>query len=169
VNKGDAEFQVGRMPLDAICSAVLADMITMLAIKPTSKAAWDCIKTMRISDGRVRKADLQKVRWEYELLSFKEGESVEDFAKHLNNLTNQLATLGDAEPDDKSVDKYLRLARPKYKQLVTSIETMLDSSVLSVEKITERLKAAEDDINIEVGDGVDKLYLTEEQWLERYK
>jgi hypothetical protein len=28
------------------------------------------------------------------LLSFKEGESVEDFAMHLNNLTNQLATLG---------------------------------------------------------------------------
>jgi hypothetical protein len=41
---------------------------------------WDCIKTMCIGDDHVRKATLQKVRREYELLSFKEGESVEDFA-----------------------------------------------------------------------------------------
>jgi hypothetical protein len=77
------------------------------------------------------------VRREYELLSLKEGESTEDFTMHLNNLINQLAMLGDAEPDDKIIDKYLHIARPRYKQLVISIETLLDSSVLSVEEITE--------------------------------
>jgi hypothetical protein len=54
---------------------------------------------MRIGDDRVRKATLQKVRREYELLSFRDGESVEDFAMWLNNLTTQLATLEDTEPD----------------------------------------------------------------------
>jgi hypothetical protein len=106
---------------------------------------------------------------EYELLSFKEGESIKDFAMHLNSLTNQLATLGDTEPDNKIVDKYLRIARPRYKQLDISIETLFDSSVLSVEEITGWLKVAEDDADIGVDDGGDKLYLTEEQWLKRYK
>jgi hypothetical protein len=87
----------------------------------------------------------------------------------LNNLTTQLATLGDAEPDYKIVDKYLRIARLRYKQLVISIETLLDSADLSVEEITGCLKAAEDDDVPEVGRDGDKLYLTEEQWLERYK
>jgi uncharacterized membrane protein YgcG len=169
VDKGDAEFQVDRMALDAICNAVPADMIATLAVKPTAKEAWNCIKTMRISDYQVRKATLQKVRREYELLSFRDGESVEDFAMRLNNLTTQLATLGDAEPDSKIVDKYLRIARLRYKQLVISIETLLDSADLSVEEITGCLKAAEDDDVPEVGRDGDKLYLTEEQWLERYK
>jgi hypothetical protein len=46
---------------------------------------------------------------------------------------------------------------------------MLNSSDLSVEEITGCLKAVED--NGDVGDGHEgkKLYLTEEQWLERYK
>jgi hypothetical protein len=61
VDKGDAEFQVDRMALDAICSAVPPDMIATLAVKPTAKEVWDCIKTMRIGDDRVRKATLQKV------------------------------------------------------------------------------------------------------------
>lgn len=169
VEVGDAEFQVDRMALDAICSAVPADMLSTLATKESAKEAWDCLKTMRIGDARVRKTTTQKLRREYELLAFHDGESVEDFAMRLNNLTNQLATLGDPEPKSKIVDKYLRVARPRYKQLVLSIETLLDLDDLSVEEITGRLKAAEDD-NDPVGsrDG-DKLYLTEEQWLERYK
>jgi hypothetical protein len=65
---------------------------------------------------------------------------VEDFTIRLNNLTTQLATLGD-EPDHKIIDKYLCIAHPRYKQLVISIETLLDYVDLSVE----------------------------EQWLERYK
>jgi hypothetical protein len=99
VDKGDAKFQVDRMALNAICSAVPADMIATLVVKPTAKEAWDCIKTMCIGNDRVRKATLQKVRREYELLSFHDGEFVEDFAMRLNNLTTQLAMLGDAEPD----------------------------------------------------------------------
>jgi hypothetical protein len=169
MDKGDAEFQVDRMTLDAICSTVPPDMIATLAVKPTAKEAWGCIKTMRIGDDRVRKATLQKVRREYELLSFRDGESVEDFAMQLNNLTTQLAMLGDAEPDHKIIDKYVRIARPRYKQLVISIETLLDSADLSVEEITGRLKAAEDDDVPEAERDGGKLFLTEEQWLERYK
>ena len=169
VEVGDAEFQVDRMALDAICSAVPVDMLSTLATKESAKEAWDCLKTMRIGDDRVRKATTQKLRREYELLAFRDGESVEDFAMRLNNLTNELATLGDPEPKSKIVDKYLRVARPRYKQLVLSIETLLDVDDLSVEEITGRLKAAEDDIDPVNGRDGDKLYLTEEQWLERYK
>jgi hypothetical protein len=93
---------------------------------------------------------------------------VEDFAMRLASMTNQLATLGDPEPDEKIIAKYLRVARPRYRQLVVSIETLLDVGTLIVEEITSRLKAVEDDGGL-TGDGGDKLYLTEEEWLERYK
>jgi hypothetical protein len=80
-----------------------------------------------------------------------------------------LATLGDLEPDDKVVNKYLCIACPRYKQLVISIETLLDSMDLSVEDIAGRLKAIEDDKHTDDGHEGEKLYLIEEQWLERYK
>jgi uncharacterized membrane protein YgcG len=116
----------------------------------------------------VHKASLQKVQREYELLSFKEGECMQDFAMRLNNLTNQLTTLGDVEPDEKIVDKYLHIEHPRYKQLVISIETLLDFVDLSMEEITRWLKAGEDDIDIGTGGDGDKLYLMKEQWLEKY-
>jgi hypothetical protein len=67
---------------------------------------------------------------------FCNGQGVEDFAMWLAGIVNQLAMLGDPEPDDKVVLKYLRIAKPRYKQLVLSIETILDVSTLSIEEVT---------------------------------
>jgi hypothetical protein len=125
---------------------------------------------MRIGVDRVRKASTQKLRREYEQLTFHDGESVEDFAMRLTSLMNQLATLSDHEAGDKIITKYLHVVRPRYRQLIVSIETLLDISTLSVVEVTARLKAVEDD-RVAIGnrDGSDKLYLTEEEWLERFK
>jgi hypothetical protein len=73
VETGDADFQVDRMALDAICSAVPAEMITSLATKELALEAWESIKTMRSGDDRIRKASAQKLRREYEILDFRDG------------------------------------------------------------------------------------------------
>ena len=100
---------------------------------------------MQIGDDRVRKSTAQNLRVEYEQINFKDGESVEDFALHLSNIVQRLAILGDPEPEAKVFAKYLRVARPRYKLLVVSIELLLDISTLSIEEITGRLKAGKDD------------------------
>nr|AAX95066.1 retrotransposon protein, putative, unclassified [Oryza sativa Japonica Group]ABA91624.1 retrotransposon protein, putative, unclassified [Oryza sativa Japonica Group] len=172
IDPGEVELHEDRMTLDAICSVVPAEMISTLATKETAKAAWDCIKTMRVVNDRIRKASAQKLRSEYEALAFRDGESVEDFAMRLNTVVTQLSTLGDPEPDDKVVEKYLCVARPRFSQLVLSIETLLDISTLTLEEVTGRLKAVEDSgqssSSSSPGAGA-KLYLTEEEWLERHK
>jgi hypothetical protein len=93
----DVDFQVDRMALDAICSAVPPEMISTLVTKPSAKEAWESIKTMRIGVDRVRKVSSQKLRREYEQLTFHDSESVKDFAMRLVSLANQLVTLGDPE------------------------------------------------------------------------
>jgi hypothetical protein len=40
----DIDFQVDRMALDAICSAVTPEMISTLATKPSAKEAWKSIR-----------------------------------------------------------------------------------------------------------------------------
>jgi len=70
---------------------------------------------------------------------------------------------------EKVVTKYLRVVRPRYKQLVISIGTLLDISQLSIEEVTGRLKAADDVEPVLAQTAGGKLLLTEEQWVERYK
>jgi len=139
----DVEFDEDRSALDAICSAVLEDMVTALATKASAKEAWEAIRTLHIGDDRVWKATAQNLRAEYESIALREGEAIEDFALRLTGIMQRLATLGDPEPDEKVVAKYLRMVRPRYKQLVISIETLLDIYTLSIEEVTGRLKAAD--------------------------
>ena len=163
------ERHVDRMALDAICSAVPSEMISTLVVKDSAKEAWDSIRVMRISDDRIRKTSAQRLRRQYEELTLRDGEGVEDFALRLTGIVNQLSTLGDPEDPKKVVEKYLRIARVRYKQLVISMETLLDISTLSVEEVTGRLLASEDNPEPTSNQVGGKLFLTEEQWVERYK
>jgi hypothetical protein len=117
----------------------------------------------------VRKSTAQSLCAEYEQISFRDGESVEDFALRLSNLVQRLAILGDLEPEPKVVDKYLRVARPRYRQLVISIETLLDINEPSIEEVTGRLKAADDghDLGGGAGSSTARLNHTEEELVAR--
>jgi hypothetical protein len=123
---------------------------------------------MHIGDDRIRMLSAQKLRCEYEVLEFCDGEGIEDFAMRLSRIVNQLAVLGDPEPDDKVVLKFLRIAHPRFKQPMISIETLLDVSTLSLEDVTSRLWSAEEDgVAPPVVEG--KLYLIKEEWVEHIK
>jgi hypothetical protein len=117
----------------------------------------------------VRKATAQNLRVEYKSIALREGEPIKDFALRLTGMVQRLATLGDLEPDEKVVAKYLRVVRPRYKQLVISIKTLLDISQLSIEEVTDRLKAADDVEPAPAHTASGKLLLTEEQLVEKYK
>ena len=166
---GVIERHVDRMALDAICSAVPSEMISTLAVKESAKEAWESIRVMRVGDDRIRKTSAQRLRHQYEELALRDGEGVEDFALRLTGIVNQLSTLADPEDPKKVFKKYLRIARVRYKQLIISMETLVDISTLSIEEVTGRLLASEDNPEPTTNQAGGKLYLTEEQWVERYK
>ena len=83
------------MALDVVCSAMPPEMVPMLEKMETTKLVWDAIATMRIRDDRVKKSTAQQLHRKFDLASFDDGETVEEYALCLNNMAAQLATLGD--------------------------------------------------------------------------
>jgi hypothetical protein len=80
------------------------------------------------------------VRREYKVLEFHDEEGIEDFTMGLSGVVNQLTVLGDPKPDNKVALKFLRIARPRLKQLLISIETLLVVSTVTLEEVTSRLR-----------------------------
>jgi hypothetical protein len=93
VEIGDVDERDARIALDVICSVAPPEMVSTLAVKPTAKEAWEGLKTLRISDDRVRKSTTQRLRREYKMLSFRDGESVEAFILWPIDVVAQLAML----------------------------------------------------------------------------
>jgi hypothetical protein len=69
------------MALDALCSVVPPKMVPTIAKKEMDKEAWDTIVTMRVGDDRVKKATTQQLRRKFDLTTFDDGETIEDYAR----------------------------------------------------------------------------------------
>jgi hypothetical protein len=106
VRYGDVDYYEDRRVLDALIVAVPAEMQFSLSKKRTAKEAWDAIAAARIDSDRAHKTTLQALRNEWENLTFKPGEDVDDFALRLNTLLQKMVQFSDDTYDEeRAVEK----------------------------------------------------------------
>jgi hypothetical protein len=146
VRYGDVDYYEDRRALDALIAAVPLEMQFSLSKKRTAKEAWDAVAVARIGSDRDRKTTLQALRKEWENLTFKLGEDIDDFALHLNTLQQKMVQFGDdTYGEERAVEKLFRCIPEKYKQIAHSIESLLDLSTMSIEDAIGRLKVVDGD------------------------
>jgi hypothetical protein len=146
VRYGDVDYYEDRRALDALIAAVPLEMQFSLSKKRTAKEAWDAVAVARIGSDRDRKTTLQALRKEWENLTFKLGEDIDDFALHLNTLQQKMVQFGDDTYDEeRAVEKLFRCIPEKYKQIAHSIESLLDLSTMSIEDAIGHLKVVDGD------------------------
>jgi hypothetical protein len=66
-----------------------------MANKPSARAAWEDLRIANLGIERVRRAKVHTLRREFNSLSFKDGETIDDFSVRINGVVQQLRTLGD--------------------------------------------------------------------------
>jgi hypothetical protein len=72
-----------------------------------AKEAWDAILTMRVSDDHVQEVMAQHLRRKFDLATFNDGETVEDYALPLSGMATHLTTLGEEVKDGEIITKML--------------------------------------------------------------
>jgi hypothetical protein len=116
----------------------------------------------------VKKATTQHLCRKFDLATFDDGETVEDYVLRLSGMAVHLTTLNEEVKDGEIVTKMLRSLLPRFKQIVIAIKTLLDISTMSVADLTGRLKEAFEEAPTSLQQDR-KLYLTEEEWDARRK
>jgi hypothetical protein len=106
VRYGDVDYYEDLRALDALIAAVLSEMQFSLSKKRTAKEAWDASAAALIGSDHARKTTLQTLREEWENLSFKPGENVDDFALRLDTLQQKMVQFGDdTYNEERAVEK----------------------------------------------------------------
>jgi hypothetical protein len=54
-----------------------------LAVKVSAKEAWEAIQSIWVGIDKVKEANVEKLRCEFDDISFKSGECVEEFAQRI--------------------------------------------------------------------------------------
>lgn len=100
--------------------------------KETSKQLWDSLKTKFQGNERVKRAQLQRLRRDFEVLEMKVGESVTDYFSRVMMVANDMRNLGQNMEDAQIVEKILRTLTERFDYIVCSIEESKDTDSLSL-------------------------------------
>jgi RNase H-fold protein (predicted Holliday junction resolvase) len=100
---------------------------------------------------KVKRAQLQALRREFEVLGMKENESIDEYFARTLAIANRMTANGETMQQVHIVEKILRSLIPKYNYVVCSIEESNDVTTLSVDELQssllvqeQRLKAQSD-------------------------
>ena len=99
---------------------------------------------------------------EFGNLSFKEGESVNEFGIRITALATNLRSLGDNITDAEVVKKLLQVVPKRLNQATVSLEMFLDLNKVTIEEVVGRLCVFEEGAKAkEVTDAMGHLMLCE--------
>lgn len=107
--------------------------------RDTSKQIWDSLKKKYQGSARVKRAQLQALRKEFEVIHMKEGETVIDYFSRVFAIANKMKIHGDKTEDVTIVEKILRSMATKFAYVVCSIEESNDVDELSVDELQSSL------------------------------
>jgi hypothetical protein len=100
-----------RRALATILHTMPSEMKVGLIVKKSVKEACEVVRSMRVSDDRMKSASLQCLMKEYENITFHYGNSIDDFTMRINMLVASVRELGEELEDSRVVRKILRVRR----------------------------------------------------------
>ncbi|KAK6803597.1 hypothetical protein RDI58_001381 [Solanum bulbocastanum] len=119
--------------------AIDRPILETILCKETSKDIWDSMKKKYQGSTRVKRAQLQALRKDFETLEMKEGESVTNYYARTMEISNKIRFHGEKIDDVTIVEKILRSLTPKYNYVVCSIEESKDIDALSLDELQSAL------------------------------
>lgn len=103
-SKVNVETRMDKMALAAIYHGIPEEFMLTMAGEKTAKVAWEAIMTISMGAERVQEAKVQTLRSEFEALSMKETESLDEFYMKLGGIVTNIRTLGESmEESEKNI------------------------------------------------------------------
>ncbi|XP_074363891.1 uncharacterized protein LOC141705649 [Apium graveolens] len=165
--KAAVKERADKVALAAIYQAIPEDVLLSVAEKKTVKGAWEAIKTMSLGADRVKRAKVQTLRAEFEMMSMKDAETIDEFSMKLSALVTNIRALGETVEESYIVKKLLRAVPSRFVQITSAIGQFGQIEEMSVEEAVGSLKAHEERLGGQTEKPVGQLMLTEEEWEKR--
>lgn len=120
----------------------------------SAKALWEAIKERYIGVDHVKEVQLQTLNAKFDRLKMLESKSIDSYVGKLSGITSKSEALGETIEESKLLKKFLKtLPRLEFIQIVSSLEQVLDLKTIWFEDVVSRLKAYEERIGEEEGNG----------------
>ncbi|XP_074362526.1 uncharacterized protein LOC141702817 [Apium graveolens] len=126
-----------------------------------------CDQDMCIGADRVQKAKVQTLKTEFETMSMRETDQLDDFCMKLYGIVTNIRVLGEKMKESNVVKKLLRAVPSRYLQIASTIEQFGNMKEMTVDEVVGRLKAHDERLRGQAESTGGQLLLTQEEWQKR--
>jgi len=119
--------------------AIDRTILETILVKGTAKHIWDSMKQKYQGTTKVRRAQLQALRKEFEILQMKEGEGVDEYFARTLTIANKMKMHGEKMDQITVVEKILRSMTAKFDYVVCLVEESNDLDTLTIDELQSSL------------------------------
>lgn len=127
--------------------AIDRNIMETILDKGSAKAIWDSMKQKYQGSTRVKRAQLQALRREFEVLQMKEGEKVDEYFSRTLAIANKMKIHGEKVEQITIIEKILRSLTSRFDYVVCSVEESNDLSKLTIDELQSSLLVHEQRMN----------------------
>ena len=132
-----------QLALFAMLAAIPESSGVQLDIKKSAKVNWEIIPFFHVGIDRLAQSRAQGLRREFENLSIKKTDKVNDLTDRFSRIVFKLRQLCERLDDKEAVKKLLRSMPPRYDSLTLSLEQFSDLDSMSLVEAIGSLKVHE--------------------------
>ncbi|XP_072966890.1 uncharacterized protein [Typha angustifolia] len=110
-----------------------------ILVKDTSQQIWESMRLKYQGSTRVKRAQLQALRREFEVLHMKEGEGVDEYFGRTLTIANKMRIHGENLTQVVIIEKILRSMTSKFDYVVCSVEESNDLDKLTIDELQSSL------------------------------
>ena len=103
--------------------------------RDSAKGIWDSMRQKYQGSTKVKRAQLQALRREFELLGMKDGESVDEYFGRTLTIANKMKTHGERMEQIVIIEKILRSMTTKFDYVVCSIEESNNLAEMTIDEL----------------------------------
>jgi hypothetical protein len=129
------DLKVKNYLFQSIDRSILETILT----RDTARDIWEAMRRKYQGSTKVKRAQLQSLRREFEVLVMGETESVNDYFARTLAIANKMTAHGERFEQNTVVEKILRSLAPKFNYVVCSIEESHDVTTLSIDELQSSL------------------------------
>ncbi|XP_027932801.1 uncharacterized protein LOC114188412 [Vigna unguiculata] len=119
--------------------AIDREILDTILNDETSKDIWESMKQKFQGSTRVKRAQLQALRKEFETLQMKEGESVNSYFGRTLKIAKSMKVVGECMEESVITAKILRFMTTKFNYVVCSIEESNNMNTMTIDELQSSL------------------------------
>ncbi|CAJ2647424.1 unnamed protein product [Trifolium pratense] len=133
------DLKANNFLFQAIERSILETILT----RGTAKEIWDSMRQKYCGSTKVKRAQLQALRKEFEMLNMRIGESIDEYFSRTLSIANKMTSHGDTITQSTIVEKILRSLTSRFNYVVCSIEESNDTTTMTVDQLQSSLLVQE--------------------------